>query len=209
MRAGLGLSKIGAAWFASTSGLKLALLAASMGAFLGLHGTETTLSPAATLAVQSTRAPVAVVTPKPKSEPAALIAAQSPERSTSSSSVPPQPNLQRSENSKVRPATVDRHHGNADLREEIRLLDSARVAIKAHQADSALEVLDAYSARFGAGAFKQEASMLRIQAVMLRGEVGRASTMAKHFVESHPHSPYASKASTIANKSPNSASVSP
>jgi outer membrane protein assembly factor BamD (BamD/ComL family) len=72
----------------------------------------------------------------------------------------------------------------------------------------ALGSLDTYANRFAAGAFKQEASVLRMQALAQRGDLGRASSMAKQFVESNPSSPYVNRAARIA-KSSNVADTAP
>jgi outer membrane protein assembly factor BamD (BamD/ComL family) len=87
------------------------------------------------------------------------------------------------------------------LREEIRLLDSARNAIQTHRPEEAFVSLNAYANRFAAGAFKQEASVLRMQALAQRGDVGQASSMAKQFVQSNPNSPYVGRAARIARNS--------
>jgi outer membrane protein assembly factor BamD (BamD/ComL family) len=98
-------------------------------------------------------------------------------------------------------AESTRTTNGTDLREEIRLLDLARTAVRSRQSEGALVSLNAYATRFADGAFKQEASVLRIQAVAQQGDMGRASTMAKRFVESNPNSPYVSRAARIAKGS--------
>ncbi len=95
----------------------------------------------------------------------------------------------------------NRINNGPDLREEIRLLDLARNAIQAHQPEDALVSLNTYANRFAKGAFKQEASVLRMQALAQQGDIGRASSMAKQFVESNPNSPYVGRAARIAKSS--------
>jgi hypothetical protein len=53
---------------------------------------------------------------------------------------------------------------SASLREEIRLIDSARVAVKNNEGARALGILDQYARRFPEGAFKEEARVLRTEA---------------------------------------------
>lgn len=199
MRAGLGLASGVAARVTGLSGLKMTLLAISAGAFLGLHGTEPHLRSELRSTIPSERVAFEVA-PSPMKTDAPAVQ-DPPVFNSYVQSEPPQQAPARVNRPKERVLPVDktRTSSGPDLREEIRLLDSARNAVKAHQPEVALESLNTYSTRFPAGAFKQEASVLRIQAVALRGELTRASSMAKQFVESNPNSPYVGKASRIAN----------
>ena len=54
---------------------------------------------------------------------------------------------------------------NASLREEIRLIDSARVAVKKNEGARAIGILDQYARRFPGGAFQEEARVLRAEAL--------------------------------------------
>jgi len=56
------------------------------------------------------------------------------------------------------------------LREEIRLIDSARVAVKKNERSRALGILDRYEHRFPAGTFQEEARVLRREALKNQGE---------------------------------------
>jgi hypothetical protein len=53
---------------------------------------------------------------------------------------------------------------SASLKEEIRLIDSARVAVKKNESARALGILDQYARRFPDGSFKEEARVLRAEA---------------------------------------------
>ncbi|HEX6277452.1 MAG TPA: hypothetical protein VFZ53_30625 [Polyangiaceae bacterium] len=53
---------------------------------------------------------------------------------------------------------------SASLKEEIRLIDSARVAVKNNEGARAVGILDQYARRFPDGAFKEEARVLRAEA---------------------------------------------
>ncbi len=90
-----------------------------------------------------------------------------------------------------------------DLREEIRLIDQARVAVRQQATDRALERLARYQARFPRGAFRQEATVLRIEALAQRGEQARARTLARQFLAEHPDSPHAERVTgAVASGSP-------
>jgi hypothetical protein len=81
----------------------------------------------------------------------------------------------------------------SDVREEIRLLDQARDALKSEQPAQALERLAVYTARFPRGAFRQEAMVLRIEALGRSGDQARARAMANRFLKEHPESPHAER----------------
>jgi len=88
------------------------------------------------------------------------------------------------------PAKID---AESALREEIRLLDGARAALRRGAPKQAREELDRYAARFPRGAFRQEASVLRIEALGASGERARATALARDFLRQHPESPHAER----------------
>jgi hypothetical protein len=51
------------------------------------------------------------------------------------------------------------------LREEIRLIDSARVAVKKNEGARAVGILEQYARRFPHGTFREEAKLLRAEAL--------------------------------------------
>ena len=81
------------------------------------------------------------------------------------------------------PATSDQ------IREEIRLLDAVRAALKAGAPRSALGHLDGYDKRFPHGTFGPEAATLRIEALVRDGQVQQAAGLAARFRAAHPDSP--------------------
>jgi hypothetical protein len=56
----------------------------------------------------------------------------------------------------------------ASLREEIRLIDSARIAVKKNESARAVSILDQYARRFPNGTFREEARVLRTEALRKR-----------------------------------------
>ena len=92
-----------------------------------------------------------------------------------------------------KPAASSRASTPSDLREEIRLLDQAREALKNEAPAQALERLGVYTARFPRGAFRQEAMVLRIEALGRSGDQARARAMASRFLKDHPESPHAER----------------
>ncbi len=210
LRMNLGLSSASmAARVSSLSSLKLTLLAVSLGALMGVHGTgkqHSSVMPKDTLSTSVSEPSQAVSkTAFDMATPMAAYADATPSDTSPIGASRERLDFKGSKiiRSKERPAPVDRNRTNdgPNLREEIRLLDLARNAIQAHQPEQAMASLDTYAAKFESGAFKQEASVLRIQALEQHGDVSRASSMAKQFVDSNPNSPYVSRAARIAKSS--------
>jgi TolA-binding protein len=80
--------------------------------------------------------------------------------------------------------------GTADLREEIRMLDQARAAVRAGEANEALALLAKYNRRYPRGQFRQEAQVLRVEALKESGHEEAAVKLGKKFVAQHPESPH-------------------
>jgi hypothetical protein len=211
MRTGLGLSAVSVgARISGISSLKLTLLAVTLGTLMGVHSTENApihpamvqVSATSQLAqepLRDTREGIAATTESPVNEPATLT---TPVLLDSTLSLTE--NKVTRVRERTRLAERSRSTSGPDLREEIRLLDLARTAIQRQQPEEALASIKIYNNRFSAGSFKQEASVLRMQALAQIGDMSRASSMAKQFVESNPNSPYVGHASRIAKRSPSS-----
>jgi hypothetical protein len=89
---------------------------------------------------------------------------------------------------------------NADLGEQIRLIEAARAGVAAHDAKAATAALDTYAAKFPRGSFGQEAMVLRIRAVDQSGDSARATALAKSFVARFPKSPHVARLKPIAER---------
>lgn len=85
-----------------------------------------------------------------------------------------------------------------DLGEEMRLIDSARAHVGSGAAKKALSVLAAYERRFPRGALRQEAAVLRVEALEKSGNEKRAAELAKKFVSEHPNSPHVERVQNLA-----------
>jgi hypothetical protein len=94
-------------------------------------------------------------------------------------------------------ASVD---ANADLSEQIRLIEAARAGVAAHDAKAAKAALDTYAAKFPRGSFGQEALVLRIRAIDQAGDSARATALAKSFVARFPNSPHVARLKPIAER---------
>lgn len=80
-----------------------------------------------------------------------------------------------------------------DLRGEILLLDQARTEMRSGRASQALATLGRYFARYSRGAFRQEATVLRIEALAISGNQRRATAEARAFMVRNPKSPHIDK----------------
>jgi TolA-binding protein len=90
---------------------------------------------------------------------------------------------------------------NPSLSDEVAALQVARSALAGHDASGALAALDRYKSRFPAGRLAPEATVLRIEALVERGDRAQASALADRFEASNPKSPYADRIRSILSRS--------
>jgi hypothetical protein len=79
------------------------------------------------------------------------------------------------------------------LSAEVAALEQAHAALAARDAEAALFALDRYRARFPAGRLASEETVLRIQALLARGDGDAANALASRFFAAHPESSYADR----------------
>jgi len=87
--------------------------------------------------------------------------------------------------------------------EELALVSAARAALENGDAAACLRAVDGYDGRFRSGTFAQEMSVMRIEALAASGEQSRARTLAEHFLEANPKSPYAGRVRSLSERFPN------
>lgn len=80
-----------------------------------------------------------------------------------------------------------------ELRLEIAQLDDVRRAASANQPREALRLLDAYAKRFPTGKLREEALVLRIEALHASGDQPGAEALAKRLFMHSPDTPYAAR----------------
>ena len=78
----------------------------------------------------------------------------------------------------------------SSLDQEVLAIDHARHALAGGDMPLALELADAYDARFPAGALTQESAEIRIEALYRSGKRAQGDRLATHFLAAHPTSPY-------------------
>ncbi|KYF93925.1 hypothetical protein BE20_07830 [Sorangium cellulosum] len=71
------------------------------------------------------------------------------------------------------------------------MIDRARDALGAGDAAGCLSALDAYDRRFPRSAMGEEATVLRIEALIRLGDRARAADLGQRFLASRPTSPHA------------------
>jgi hypothetical protein len=87
--------------------------------------------------------------------------------------------------------------GAPSLAEEVAAIKSAKGALASGNAAQALRELDAYKLHFPRGRLAQEATVVRIEALIGSGNQAAASTVADHFLAAHPDSPYSARVRTL------------
>jgi hypothetical protein len=170
-----------------------------LGAFGGLAVVGATtlvaprLAPAPPPAIVT--APITMAEPKPSVPPPPPPAPAPP---PSEETPPPS-----SEEAAPRPtAATAARPAPTSLTEEVASLDTAREALAAGDASRALRALDDHARKFPGGLLGPEATVLRIEALALRGDRAAATRLGKAFLDAHPHSPHANRLRSLLGLDP-------
>jgi outer membrane protein assembly factor BamD (BamD/ComL family) len=67
---------------------------------------------------------------------------------------------------------------------------------------TALDALDSYDRTFPSGTLAPEAAVLRVQALLARGDRAAAIALTDAFLRAHPASPYAAKMRALVGNNP-------
>ncbi len=136
-------------------------------------------APATAPEIVATAAPVAVPADVPVEVPADVPSSDAP----------------RARSNDARTRSSPRAHSSAlgALGEQVSALDSARRALAAGDAASAVRQLDDYEARFPGGALVEEAEVLRVEALLAEGDRASAARVGDRFLSAHPNSPHAAR----------------
>jgi len=168
-----------------SSGLKwglvgLAGLAIPLGAWLFMNRADSSKAP------RSSTEPPAVVAPPP--EKAVAPAVQAPEAApiVSVDQLPALP-------------STDAKPGAAEpsLAEEVAQIKKAKGALAGGSAQAAIHELDVYKTRFPKGRLAQEATMVRIEALLRSGNRQAATALGQRFLKANPDSPYAARVRSL------------
>ncbi|AKV03921.1 hypothetical protein AKJ09_10584 [Labilithrix luteola] len=93
----------------------------------------------------------------------------------------------------IEPASTAPKAPAEELRLEIVQLDDVRRAASANQPREALRLLDVYAQRFPTGKLREEALVLRIEALHASGDQSSAEILAKRLFTNSPDTPYAAR----------------
>jgi hypothetical protein len=85
---------------------------------------------------------------------------------------------------------------------EIAALDVARRLLGNGNPRGALGALDDYEAQAKTGMLRQEATLLRIEALAGAGDTSAARRLAHRFLQNHPHSPHENRVRALVGESP-------
>ncbi|HVY26171.1 MAG TPA: hypothetical protein VHB79_06445 [Polyangiaceae bacterium] len=83
--------------------------------------------------------------------------------------------------------------GAPGIQEQIALIDRARSAVAAGQPAVAMAALDEYQRRFPGGVLTQEATLLRIETLLARGDKASAARLGQRFLQRYPRSAMAAR----------------
>ena len=102
---------------------------------------------------------------------------------------------------RVRPTTSASTNATpASFDDELALVEAARTSLATGDAAGCLSQLDDYDRRIRAGVFEREVAVMRIEALLARGEAGRARTLGEAFLTRSPESPYANRVRSLVTK---------
>jgi len=79
---------------------------------------------------------------------------------------------------------------SSSLHDELALLEQVRAALRAKQAETALRRLSRYDERFPNGELREEALVLRMEALNAAGQEAALSELRTQFLVDHPDSPH-------------------
>src|SRR5262249_41228162 len=79
------------------------------------------------------------------------------------------------------------------LGDQVVSLGRAQGALAPGHAAEAVRLVDEYEAHFPGGSLLQEASVVRIEALLMQGKKDEAKKLGAQFFAAHPTSPYAAK----------------
>jgi outer membrane protein assembly factor BamD (BamD/ComL family) len=80
---------------------------------------------------------------------------------------------------------------------EVQLLGPARTALRSGDTTTALSTLETYETRFPNGALHDQATLLKIEALVRRGELDKAKLAAEPLLRKNPDSPMANRAQAL------------
>jgi hypothetical protein len=145
-------------------------------------------------------APIAKVGPS-AAAPTVATSTETAAPSPEPSSAPPEPTLAPAEASakvvaKPRPVSAP----SSSLSRELQVLKQAHEALARGNPSGALAALDDYHTRFPQGTLGAEETVIRVRALLARGDRARATALAHQFSTAHPDSLYARRVELLVSE---------
>jgi outer membrane lipoprotein YfiO len=184
---------------ASSSGAGTVAVASHSALKWGIFGTVVVGAAAVALLILGHHAPkpltpanpVVLAAPAPAPAPAPAAAPQANGDSAQVTKLEDLPTLPDSS------ASDAAHAAAPSLADEVAAIKSAKTALASGNAADSLRQLDAYRVHFPHGRLSQEASVVRIEALLKSGNQATANAAADRFLAAHADSPYASRVHTL------------
>jgi hypothetical protein len=134
---------------------------------------------------------------QPATIPASAVVAPPSEPEPASRAEPPAPAVSTATATPARAGNPSRPARSASpddrLSQEVVALERAHQALASHDPDVALRRLDEYRAQFPGGVLSSDATVLRVEALLAKGDLAGARTLADAYSAAHPDSPYAKR----------------
>lgn len=188
-----GSALLGTKW----ASIGAVVIAASAGtyAYLTSSATPPSATSTAPVATASPQAPQKVVAP-------AIDVAALPSATAPSATELPGASQVRATPHRPAPSAAAAAASTDALAHELALVDDARGALDHDDAARALKLLDDYASRFPNGTFAQEAAVLRVDALVRRGDRATATALAQRFLAQYPRSPHAPRLRALLASTP-------
>lgn len=183
-------SKAGWRLFSPKAGLLIAVVLA-----IGTERIMHVSSPAAAPAAEPMAPSIAVA-----SSPAPAVSLELPARPTVSVDDLPSAPVEAKPLSVTSKRGVASAESGASFDDELALVEQARTALASGDASSCLGVLDRYSRVIRGGVFEREVAVMRIEALLARGERARAKALGETFLAKNPNSPYTDRVRSLVTK---------
>jgi hypothetical protein len=109
--------------------------------------------------------------------------------------------------SRVEPIAGVRSASPQSIAHEIALLDSARNLLAQREPRAALTILEQYREQHASGTLRQEANLLRIEALVGVNDLPAARRLAKRFLAENPASPHGNRIRSLVRVEPDAPSA--
>lgn len=149
------------------------------------------------VSLQSSPAAAPLESSAPRRLQAPIESLPAPAPPTGDTAAPPGPTVPTTRERPLSPPRGSSSAGSTGIQEQIALIDRARGAVAARQPAAAMAALDEYQRRFPRGVLGQEATLLRIETLLARGDRAGAARLGRQFLERYPRSPMAARVKTL------------